>query len=258
MRTLLGKGENMIIGQEKIINTVVSIVLKSKPPFRFLFIAPSGWGKTYIAGAIIKLIKQKHSGKIIKFSTGELFEKYIMEHELRPQEHIILFVDEIHTVQNYEILYPLFENNNISIIVATNTGDLPEPLINRFVEISFEPYTNKELAQMVKIWCKCNPPEKDVEKLIKSSGGVPRQLKSLTVLYTIMGDKIFKDYLQDGLSPQEITYIKALKQLGGKSSLARIKSLTTFSTQYLNRIESSLIQKGVIEITHSGRKLAKL
>lgn len=256
------------IGQENIVRELDSILpsIKENPNenLHFLFRAASGYGKTTLAYLCLNYLGFDNS--CIYFPEGN---------ELSPtfrEKYRFHFIDEIHTLENPEFLYPLMDSGKYTFFFASNeSGELKEPLLNRCIQFIFSPYTQEEITRIVEGSLGVNLPHEFIEEISSRCRGNPRVAK---VLCKRLG-YVFKNYkfpktieeLQEiltsyleiksgGINRLDEIYMKYLKEVGGVSSLTNIIGGTGIDrSTILREIEPFLLYKKFIRITSKGRQL---
>jgi Holliday junction DNA helicase RuvB len=165
-----------IIGQKELIDrlsiTLQAAKSRNQSPGHFLFVGPSGTGKTTFALAVANEL-----GVPVRIANGATITKPMevanLFHKLAPNS--VIFVDEIHRmkIEAAELLYTGLEDGRfhlntggrgraqmveiplppfVMIGATTHVGLCEEPLRNRFPNKEFiRYYTDEEIAQLVAI-----------------------------------------------------------------------------------------------------------
>jgi Holliday junction DNA helicase RuvB len=169
-----------------------------------------------------------------------------------------------------------------TLVGATTDADkLPETIIDRFmIKPFFQPYSMPELVRIVKKFCDyfgITLRPDTVVALAKACRGTPRIARELVqgakALQTSLGRQVgpeevlaFKEVEPDGMTRQHKAYVKAMYQFGGRETKngyeytageATMMSLLRESKQSIGRIERFLIELGLVEYTHHGRRLTE-
>jgi len=237
----------------------------------FLFSAPSGYGKTYLAELFLEFLNPgfsdtlKYTPKSDKTLTIDKSKRF----------H---FIDEVHNLREPESIYGLLSSQNYTFVLATNEYDLlKEPLTNRCETIYFEPYSLDELAKIIYFKFKEFELERIIpfrwaESISARSRGNPRVAKSLAERFCIFvrhnnsllsNEALFNRELsrilgsmEGGFTTQDIQYLEALRSAGGQASLGLISSITSIPERHIrHEIEPFLISEGLIKIGNRGRTL---
>jgi Holliday junction resolvasome RuvABC ATP-dependent DNA helicase subunit len=252
------------IGQDDIIlqlGDILPYVYHSKQGVNLLFRGASGFGKTYLAEKCCRfLVKNKYESCLGKNFT---FNPNVWVH----------FIDEIHTMENPETLYPLMDSGMYVIVFATNFDSiLPEALTNRCRNFLFGNYTDEELKQIFKFHSKLRYPEEVLDHIINVSGRNPRIIvktfgEALKMHYKLQvnvpnnGEEIIKVIdtlfgIQGELDRPSRQYLETLESLGGRASINLIASAMHIDLNSIKyQIEPALLYKKLIKITSRGREL---
>lgn len=223
---------------------------------------PSGWGKTTMAFGICNYL-----------ANGE-FSFYLGNNFSLNKKHRVHFIDEVHLLQNPEILYPIIDSMEYVFVLATNdVAIVPEALVNRSMEFIFDQYSKEELRDICKTHVLGDLPVEFLDYIIDSSGGNPRIIKGLmkriNMFYLNSPQRIkgidlngFKKIMEDifgivdGLDVTCARYLEALQSVGGTASLQTLSTMLHIdkgSLQY--HAEPILLYKNRIKITNKGRSL---
>jgi Holliday junction resolvasome RuvABC ATP-dependent DNA helicase subunit len=257
------------IGQTRIINELDEYIIpamKQGKNLNILFRASSGCGKTTLAASIANELTKDPE----EWSYTYPDEDGIIYMNLDKR---IIVIDEIHMLEQPELLYPHMDSNNHIFILCTNEGgELKEPLINRCIEFIFDKYSEEEIMAILYtefIKLKISLQSKDVLQIIANNCNAnPRITKHLAERLSIIFNKrgipnnsdeiieILKTILQleDGLNPYHRLYLEKLKKLGGRASLNTLHYATLIDKNMIQRdVEPILLQKELITITSKGR-----
>jgi Holliday junction resolvasome RuvABC ATP-dependent DNA helicase subunit len=252
-----------MIGQEKIFKELsyISPQLEKGTSMNILLVAPSGYGKTSLGFYLLW------------FSHGNFWYYLPEKGEVRLHENKKFhFIDEIHTLDSFEWLYPLMDSEKYVFIFATNEyGDLPEPLWRRCIRFIFEPYTDEQikflvldflaksdfiisenLAEKIASVCRRNPgvTKTVCQRLsyVFARDGIPDEERLENILNEVLG-------IKNKLTELDMRYLAALKILG-QASLDRISIYSRIpKTVVLRDIEPYLLEQGIISVGSRGRKL---
>lgn len=252
------------IGQDDIIlqlGDILPYIYHTKQGINLLFRGPSGYGKTFLAKRCCEfLVNSKYD-----FCLGKNFEF--------DWSSWVHFIDEIHTMENPEILYPLMDGGDYVFVFATNFDSiLPEALTNRCRNFTFGEYTDNELKDIFKFHSKLKYPEEVLDHIINVSGRNPR------IIVKTFSEALKMHYRRQENVPdnaQEIIdvinklfgivgeldrvsrqYLETLGNLGGRANINLISSsmhLDVNSIKY--QVEPGLLYKKLIKITNRGREL---
>lgn len=223
----------------------------------FLLFGPSGCGKTTLA--------LKMGYYLTNDFQYTLPIKGNLSLDLRKR---VIIVDEIHTLEKFEPLYPLIDKReHVFIFCTTESASLPEPFVNRNISFYFSSYTDKEIVEILN-----NMHKHDYKFLIKIaelSNYNPRVAKSIykrMLIFEKWKGKIKNQkefdffvetlgYSDEGLTIEEARYINVLRKLKS-ASLSTLVRLTKLPEKYIKEeVEPVLLDKGLIQISTRGRKL---
>jgi Holliday junction resolvasome RuvABC ATP-dependent DNA helicase subunit len=252
----------MLIGQSRIQKELEYILpnIQSGKNVNILLSAPSGHGKTTLAYHILNQLGFNQSQ--ISGPPDFLFDRGIRFH----------FIDEIHELERPEVLYPILDGGQYTMIIATNElGDLKEPLVNRCIPMMFAPYTELELAQIAgTVLYRWQLSDDKLYGIVRKGKGNPRVVKNIcqrldnVFPYSMPRteaelDDICEEILgisPDGLTEIDRKYISFLRTVGGSASLDLISNSLHLSVATLKReVEPHLVYLGLLQITSRGRNL---
>lgn len=255
------------IGQHHIMN-VLAIMLPElmKNPTEgasLLFDGPSGYGKTTLALSLCDYFTEY---------AGRGFEYYLYDSKPFVFRSRVIFVDEIHRIKDFEILFPHLDRKNKIFIFATNhSGNLPEALLTRCDHFVFTEYDNEELMLMAIEAAKFRTSDANFLKLIIAANRNPRVLKSLVDNFgryfnqfpevnpvTADFDEILATVFQifDGMDTLARRYIEVLETIGGRASLTLLSNILHIDAETLRTsVEPNLLKSGRIQISSKGRQI---
>jgi len=231
----------------------------------FLLFGKSGHGKTDMALKMANYITKGNFLLLIEEDSAKAVEK-ILNSRVR-----VVILDEIHFMKNPEILYPILDKRNRVYIGTTNQGHLlKEALVRRFIRLEFQPYSQKELEEIVfvkfpllrKMDLEC------AKIIVDASNGSPavveqicNRLRAVFLGRTIVTPNDISIAItevlniKDGLSPMAQEYMQALNRLG-TASLDTISGIIGISRDLIKfEIEPVLLYRGLIKITSRGRSI---
>ena len=250
-------------GQIKIIREVTFMIdsIKNGENMNILFLAPSGHGKTMLATILLHELGGSHNSHI------GIPPNFSFNRDVR-----FNMLDEVHEHRYPERLYKYMDEDMYTILLATNEGgQLKEPLVNRCIQLMFEPYDQSDLITIAKDALGGNAMgDSVINKVIEYSGGNPRELKILIRRLKIVSKKKKIRTLNDldtildtvlnidtrGLNVTARKYLDFLSSVGGRASLSLISFGTGLDQAALRRdVEPILIQRGLIRISSKGRSV---
>jgi Holliday junction resolvasome RuvABC ATP-dependent DNA helicase subunit len=254
------------IGQDHImysLGDILQYTYENKTGANILFRGASGYGKTELAKRCCRYLARDEYetclGNNIKFN------KEIWVH----------FIDEVHLMENPEILYPIMDAERYVFIFATNFDSvLPEALTNRCVNFIFGDYSDSELIEIFKAHSKLEFSENVIRYIIDISGRNPRIIvktfaKTLYMHYykikeqlaTKSDEEIIAEIdrmfsIRGGLDNTCREYLKVLENLGSRASINVISSTLRLDINTIKyQVEPVLLYKQKIKITSRGREL---
>lgn len=202
--------------------------------------------------------------------------------DLDPATGHVVLLDEIHnfTKSQQHYLYSILQEGQIShdngkvtplevdvtfIGATTEPGKLTKSLYDRFdIVHRFADYTDEEMAEIIKLLCvRLGVPytEEQALALGKASAGTPRQARTLVLAARDVGeaqpDLVFDlcGITSDGLTEDHVSYMQALKDLGGTAGIENLANHSGRPKEILFEIEKLLVKKHFIELGKGGRAL---
>jgi Holliday junction resolvasome RuvABC ATP-dependent DNA helicase subunit len=221
---------------------------------------PSGYGKTTMAISIAHYL----AGKYFEFYLGSWTEFRF--------EKRVVFIDEVHTMKNFEVLFPIMDKKIHVFIFATNQdANLPEAFTNRCFEYVFDDYGTDDLLIIARESAFFSAPDSAFLEIIEAGNRNPRIIKSLVDRFSIFFSEnpsvnpLTADYkkmltdifsIKDGMDTLCRRYIEVLNDVGGNASISLLKSILHVDEGTLkNQVEPVLLRKGIIRISSKGRSL---
>lgn len=184
----------------------------------------------------------------------------------------VVFLDEIHRVTKPEWLYPIMDNVTVTILGATTRPENLDPaLTSRFgtMRIKLRRYTNADMVSI--LWAMIrggdhldlpDVSDEHIEMLAGASAGNPRQLESIVKYAKALGTYDPQVVLSaarvtpDGLTESHIDILVALKKIGRAAGLDTLARHTFIDPDTIQDCERYLLEKGLIKLTPSGRKIS--
>lgn len=282
--------------------------ISSRMPHLGLF-AGSGYGKTTLADLIAKELNAGYiyiNGTGLKDSIT--FVSKIYQARKTPEKKHIIFIDEAHSLggsiqdnllsileepailcfaastkmqcarrdgsiknvkrgESVQIALP----DNISFILGTtDRGQLKDTILNRIIELTFDPYTENDIVQILSEVANVNTPDILIRKIasVSRNGRDGKQylkgIEAFIDMHNIQhpSEEHFEQFCSiygishDGLKINELTYLSILMEQG-TIGLQNISALMGVKVEEItNIIEPYLFQKGLIAITPKGRELS--
>lgn len=256
-----------------------------------LILGSSGTGKTTLG----RLIAKEHNVPFMSimmtpsFSMEALASKLVAFDEDTIDENGelqtgggICLLDEAHLLKagQQHFLYSVLEDgyipynngakyffqNRVTILAATTDEQrLSEALRGRFDNpIRLEEYTAKEMAQIVEGMCHKMGFEGTIQNYVdiaNASAGRPRQAGALVRTARDLGEIDMPSVLEfamitpEGLTIDDVAYLRALHQLGGKAGIKNIASLSMRDQKVVESLERDLVHRGLVNVTRGGREM---
>jgi Holliday junction DNA helicase RuvB len=243
-----------------------------------LLIAPPGVGKTQLAKEISWELGAPYAEIAFPASHKDV---------IRMLDFCIgiLLLDEVHQAdrKTLDLLLPFLLTGTIrygrqevtnkrltNIAATTDPQTMPDAFRSRFrLEPRFTEYTTDEIAQIIKEAAQrehyTEIPDDLVNGMAEASLGNPRQGRHLMETYldlvTVNGEATVEQvlghigYSRDGLRPDHLRYLRALKIQGGIASQGTLSQMVHLPAGAMRWIERDLLQRGMIAITNAGREL---
>lgn len=260
--------ETYFIGQEELVNNIHYLVddIELGNNYNFIFRAPSGYGKTYLAARIVHFIHFKTLTRSYISFTGDKWRYF-------PDKRFQL-IDEVHLLKDPERIYPLMDSGEHTFMLMSNEySELLEPLVNRCFAFNFAPYRREDLAKIAAKFLEKHNVILTIEMmeiLVDNSRLMPREVinlcKRLIVIFRQNGKPNSVEELErylfqfcgirpGGFSANDEAYINFLQENGraGLTTLANVLQIPRQTIQ--NEIEPFLLRKNLIQITSRGRIL---
>lgn len=256
------------IGQAHIMNQLKFILpdlyKNTEHGANLLLRGPSGYGKTTMSLAIAHYL------------AGKQFEYYLGSWTKFRFEKRVIFIDEIHSMENPEILYPLMDlkytpENHVFILATNQDGNLPEALVNRCYQFIFDDYSDEELLLIAREDIGFSVTDENLMLILDAGNRNPRKIKSLvdrfstyfrensdisstTADYNLILSNVFG--IKDGLDTLCRRYLEVLSDVGGTASITLLKNILHVDEGTIkNDIEPVLLRKSLVKITAKGRSL---
>ena len=273
------------IGQDNAKNLISLNIRKIKElkPVNFLLGGGRGHGKTSLS----HIIKNMLNGKLIErigkqIITNDDIINIVNEINQSKEEHIILFIDEIHSLDSSlcEIFYPIIEDFKIAgknikpfvLIGATTEKNIllkkNAPFVDRFqVQVDLEKYTTQNIVDILtqyknQLYNKYNVHPDAILKLALNCKRTPRIAISLLEDAIIESniDNVLKCHriVHNGLNENDVNILRILiqnqKPLGSKA-LAQMIGIS--ERDYLECCEAFLVEEEFILRTGRGRMIGE-
>lgn len=258
------------VGQKQIISelTVLSNEIRSGNNLSIFITGPSGYGKTYLSDIFVYYIDPSLQSVQYLVAGPATCEEFFL-----PGKRIIV-LDEVHTLENFEWLYPLIDRRDRSFFFLSNDyGNIPEAFTRRCIPQLLAPYSDEEFFQIMNLAFstrKVDVPTEFQKIILSCTKKTPAKIFQMAerlsyifkttmfptdteelneILFNFMG-------IKGGLDVMDRKYIETLQQLGGISGLERIVMNSRIPRQIILReIEPFLMDKKILEISSRGRKL---
>lgn len=260
--------ETYFIGQEEIVNGIHYLIddIESGNNYNFIFRAPSGYGKTYLANRIVHFIHFKTQTRSIISFTGDKWRYF--------ESKRFQLIDEVHLLKDPERIYPLMDSGKHTFMLMSNEySDLLEPLTNRCFAFNFSPYRVEELSKIAEMFLRkydINLGSENLRTLVENSRLMPREVinlcKRLAVIFkgkdvpesSEKMEHILFEYCgirKGGFTSNDEAYLHFLRE-NQRASLTTLANVLQIPRQtVLNEIEPFLLRKNLIQITSRGRIL---
>jgi len=220
---------------------------------------PSGFGKTTMALGICRYL------------AGSSFQVFLGDWTEFNFRKRVIFIDEVHKVEDIESLYHIMDSREHVLLFATNAdSNLPEAFVNRCYQYIFDDYTDEELLIIAMEASSFHAPESSFLEIVNAGNRNPRIIKSLCerlgIYFQQNGDNsetadfstILREVfsIEDGLDTLSRRYIETLNSVGGTASINLLRSLLHVDSGTLQQeVEPVLLSRGLLRITSKGRSL---
>lgn len=262
--------ETYFIGQQEVVDNIHYLIddIEAGNNYNFLFRAPSGYGKTYLAHRILHFIHFKTETRSFISFTGDKYKYF-------PYKRFQL-IDEVHLLKDAERIYPTMDTGNHTFMLMSNEySELLEPLVNRCFTFNFSPYLEDDLAKIANKFLIQNNfslTQEMIKTLVENSRLMPREVlnmcKRLLVIFRQRGVPDTPQELEEilfshtgirkgGFTVYDSAYLEFLG-VNDTASLNTLSGVLQVPKQtILNEIEPFLLRKELIRIGPRGRTLTK-
>ncbi len=174
----------------------------------------------------------------------------------------ILLLDEVHRQKDIEDLFPIMDKGILTVIAATTKPDkLDSAFRSRFlISLRLRLYDEDEMARIITHMA--GGPMGSLAILAKAAAGNPRTaeriVRTAQGLDTWDAEKILESVRikADGLNDNHFDYLIALQTIGRPAGIKQILEFTWISESDARSVERTLVERGFVELTSSGRKLS--
>ena len=237
----------------------------------------AGHGKT----ALIELLAQQMEVPFVKCIGNDLKDRQNVIDKIAEAQGGILFIDEIHTINNQigNWLLPVIEQFEIQgkkiakftmIGATTEKGELIKrlkPFVDRCEQLTLEHYTEEDIIKIIRqfhknVYSEHEVSEEVYKRIAKNSRLTPRNALRLLKLFIRVGDidKVLtrQHIVLDGITKQDVKLLEYLEQNDKPVGLEALSLyLGTSKNNYLYETEGFLIQKGYILRQPRGRTISE-
>jgi Holliday junction DNA helicase RuvB len=184
-------------------------------------------------------------------------------------------IDEIHEFRDWERLYPYLDPlTETFIFCTTEYGEIPEPFLSRCIRLSFDPYSVKDLSEIIhrySIGRRYKLNDDCYELIAGASRGSPRigkqrfdRVKMMLQYYQFEPTfKWVKHVLNQlgiyafGYTSEDFRYLEYLENVDTSSLNNIARTLRIDRNTIEKEVEPFLLEKENIIITSKGRKFLK-
>lgn len=175
----------------------------------------------------------------------------------------ILLLDEAHRQKGIEALFPIMDQNLLTIIAATTKPEqLDAAFRSRFLmDLRMKPYSEEEMCRIIEHMTDDEVAPEHLQTFARASAGNPRQAKLLVETAQALGTwdpNVVLNTAQvtaDGLTPDHWAYLDALKRMGRPTGIDQIAEVTRMDRDALRVAERLLHERELVALKSNGRSL---
>lgn len=175
----------------------------------------------------------------------------------------ILLLDEAHRQKGIEALFPIMDQNLLTIIAATTKPEqLDAAFRSRFMmDLRMKPYSEEEMCRIIEHMTDGEVAPEHLQTFARASAGNPRQAKLLVETAQALGTwdpNVVLNTAQvtaDGLTPDHWAYLDALKRMGRPTGIDQIAEVTRMDRDALRVAERLLHERELVVLKSNGRSL---
>jgi len=240
--------EVVFIGQERIKTQVEPFIREEKFP-HVLLTGDPGLGKSHFARWLAWRRNKPSFEHLAPVKTQDL------------PPYGILLLDEVHRQSKVENLFPVMDKGILTIVAATTKPDkLDSAFRSRFlIHLRLRPYSTEEMIRIITYMA--GGPVSSLDILASAAAGNPRTAEKIVAtakgLDTWDAERVLEAVRikGDGLNDNHFDYLQALDKIGRPAGVRQILDFAWLSEGDVRSVERTLVERGFIELTSSGRKL---
>jgi Holliday junction resolvasome RuvABC ATP-dependent DNA helicase subunit len=176
----------------------------------------------------------------------------------------VILIDEVHRQRHPETLFPVMDEGLLTFVAATTKPEkLDSAFRSRFLlTLRLRHYSLAEMQTMITTMAgSTRIAKRHLEVLAHAAGGHPRTaekiVRTAAALESYDPAHVLKavQITADGLTVDHFDYLKALADASKPMGMSQLATSAYLTEEDAQRAERTLVSKGYVELTASGRTL---